>query len=174
MIALLLSPPVLHNILNSNIDWLALLGILFPPWIGLFFLVIKPQIGIGVAVFWLVSTWREGGFWKVVRTFAPVAIALGLSLIIFGPWPLSSVQTLGFWWNSSLWPVSLPLGLTLLVTAIRKNDIRYAMAASPCLSPYILFHSWVVVLFAIVAATPEIVAAVIGLWILVYIRAAGS
>jgi hypothetical protein len=48
------------------------------------------------------------------------------------------------------------------------------MAASPCLSPYILFHSWVVVLFAIVAATPEIVAAVIGLWILVYIRAAGS
>jgi hypothetical protein len=174
-IALLLSPLVLHEVLNGNIDWLAVLGIILPPWLGLFFIVIKPQMAIGVIIFWLFFAWKEGGIKKVIKTFAPVTIAYGLSMIVFGLWPFAAVnRALVIWWNASLWPVSIPLGLTLLVTAIRKNDIRYAMGASPCLSPYVLFHSWVIVLLAIVTSTPEIVMAVIGLWILVIIRGVGG
>jgi hypothetical protein len=71
------------------------------------------------------------------------------------------------WWNATLWPMSLPVGLVLIVTAIRKRELKYALGASPCLSPYILLHSWVVVLLAIVSSTAELIAAVIGLWILV-------
>ena len=197
LIALLVSPLVLHEVLNGNIDWLAILGVVFPPWLGLFFVVIKPQIGVGIVIFWLFSTWKDGGVIKVIKTFAPVTIAYGLSLIIFGLWPLAASQVLYVWWtahmgpvalpvgaqhmwelqtlvNSSFWPVSIPIGLTLLVTAIRKNDIRYAMGASPCLSPYVLFHSWVIVLLAIISSDPEIVMAVIGLWILVVIRFLGG
>lgn len=197
VVALLVSPLVLHEVLNGNIDWLAALAVVFPPWIGLFFAVIKPQIGIGLIIFWLFFAWKEGGIKRVIITFSPVTVAYGLSLLFFGLWPLAASKVLNLWWsahfgpvsipvggehmwelqdfvNSSFWPVSIPLGLALLVTAIRKNDLRYAMGASPVLSPYVLFHSWVIVLLAIVSSTPETVATVIGLWILIVIRLAGG
>jgi hypothetical protein len=167
---LLISPPVFHELLNGNLDWLAVLGFVMPPGIGLFFIAIKPQVGIGVAVFWLIEAWRLGGWRQVVRTFAPFTIVLVLSFIIFGLWPLGALERSGYFWNASLWPVSIPVGLALLVAAVRKRRIEYAMAASPCLSPYVLFHSWVGVLLAIAASTPETIAAVVGLWILVGIR----
>jgi len=69
---LLVSPPVLHGILNGNLDWLVALGFVLPPQIGLFFIIIKPQVGIGVGLYWLVEAWRAGGWQRVLRTFRPV------------------------------------------------------------------------------------------------------
>ena len=170
IIFLLLSPVVMHMLLNGNIDWLASFGFILPPQIGLFFIAIKPQIGIAVAPFWLIEAWRQGGWKQVLTTFAPFTIVLLLSFAIFGLWPLGAVEVTGVSFNASLWPLSIPVGLALLVTAIRKRRIEYAMAASPCLSPYALFYSWTDVLLAIIASVPETIAAVIGLWILVAIR----
>ncbi|MCI0609031.1 MAG: hypothetical protein L0Z71_08225 [Anaerolineae bacterium] len=170
IVFLLFSPPVLHVLLNGNLDWLAALGFIAPPQIGLFFISIKPQMGIAVAPFWLIQAWREGGWKQTIKTFAPFAIALLLSFLIFGLWPFGTYRTADYWWNASLWPMSIPVGLALFVASIRKQKIEYARAASPCLSPYVLFHSWVGVILAIVSSTPETIAAVIGLWILVAIR----
>jgi hypothetical protein len=170
IIFLLLSPVVMHMLLNGNIDWLASFGFILPPQIGLFFIAIKPQIGIAVAPFWLIEAWRQGGWKQVLRTFAPFTIVLLLSFAIFGLWPLGAVEVTGVTFNASLWPLSIPVGLALFVTAVRKRKIEYAMAASPCLSPYALFYSWTGVLLAIIASVPETIAAVIGLWILVAIR----
>jgi len=166
----LVSPPVLHGLLNGNIDWLAAFGFILPPQIGLFFIVIKPQVGAAVGLFWLVEAWRKGKFWEIVRVFGPATLALLLSLVIFGLWPLRYPRQLGEWWNASLWPMSIPVGLALLIASIRKCKIEYAMGASPCLSPYVLFHSWVGALLAIVSSLPETLAAVAGLWLLVFIR----
>jgi hypothetical protein len=44
------------------------------------------------------------------------------------------------------------------------------MAASPCLSPYVLLHSWSAALVALSRQQAEMVAAVIGLWLLIIIR----
>ena len=170
IIFLLISPVVMHMLLNGNIDWLASFGFILPPQIGLFFIAIKPQIGIAVAPFWLIEAWRQGGWKQVLTTFAPFTIVLLLSFAIFGLWPLGAVEVTGVSFNASLWPLSIPVGLALLVTAVRKRRIEYAMAASPCLSPYALFYSWTGVLLAIIASVPETIAAVIGLWILVAIR----
>jgi hypothetical protein len=170
IIFLLISPVVLHMLLNGNIDWLASFGFILPPQIGLFFIAIKPQIGIAVAPFWLVEAWRQGGWKQVLLTFAPFTVVLLLSFAIFGLWPLGAVEVTGVYFNASLWPLSIPVGLALFVTAIRKRKIKYAMAASPCLSPYGLFYSWTGVLLAIIASVPETIAAVVGLWILVAIR----
>ena len=170
IVFLLLSPVVMHTLLNGNIDWLASFGFILPPQIGLFFIAIKPQIGIAVAPFWLIEAWRQGGWKQVLTTFAPFTIVLLLSFALFGLWPLGAVEVSGVSFNASLWPLSIPVGLALLVTAIRKRRIEYAMAASPCLSPYALFYSWTGVLLAIIASVPETIAAVIGLWILVAIR----
>jgi hypothetical protein len=172
IVFLLLSPLVLHMLLNGNVDWLAALGFILPPQFGLFFISIKPQIGIAVAPFWLVEAWRQGGWKLVVKTFAPFSIVLLVSFAIFGFWPSYSFSygVTDVWFNASLWPMSIPIGLALLVASIRKRRIEYAMAASPCLSPYALFYSWTGALLAIVSSTPETIAAVIGLWILVAIR----
>ena len=171
LVFFLLSPPVLHCVVNGNIDWLVTLGFVLPPQIGLFFLVIKPQIGVAVGIYWLVEAWRVKGWREVLRVFGPVSVAMLLSFVLFGPWPFKWGRTLSFWWNASLWPTSIPIGLALLVAAIRKRRIEYAMGASPCLSPYVLFHSWVGALLAVAESMPETVAAVIGLWILVGVRA---
>lgn len=171
MAIFLISPPVVHGLLNANIDWLTVLGFVLPPQIGIFFIIIKPQVGAAVAVFWLIEAWRKNGWREAVRIFWPVTLALLLSFLIFGLWPVRHINTLSFWWNASLWPVSIPVGLALLIAAIRKRQKAYAMAASPCLSPYVLFHSWVGALLAIVTSLPETIAAVAGLWILVAIRA---
>ena len=174
LLAFLLSPPVIHCLLNANIDWMPVLGFVLPPQIGLFLIVIKPQVGFTVGLFWLVEAWRKGGLREVVRVFGPVTAGLLVSFIVFGFWPLRFGQTLTFWWNASLWPMSIPVGLALLVAAIRKRRIEYAMGAAPCLSPYVLFHSWSGALVSIVSLEAETVAAVIGLWVLVIIRAVGG
>lgn len=172
-IAFLLSPTVLHCLINANLDWLPLLGYTLPPQIGLFFLAIKPQMGSVVALYWLIEAWQDAGWRGVLRAFAPFVLVFVVSLALFGAWPLNMVQAESYttWWNASLWPASIPVGLALSIAAIRHRKIQYAMAASPCLSPHVLFHSWSAALIAIVSSTPETVAAVIGLWILTILRA---
>lgn len=163
--ALLLSPPVLHALLNGNIDALAVLGFVLPPHIGLFFVLIKPQIGIAVAAYWLVEAWRRDKLREVLRVFGPCGAVLLGSFLIFGLWPLRFWVEIGLWWNASLWPLSIPVGLALMVAGIRRKKVEYAMAASPCFSPYILLHSWVGALLALSRQAPELIAAVIGLWL---------
>ena len=44
------------------------------------------------------------------------------------------------------------------------------MGASPCLSPYLAFHSWTGALIAIVSSAPATAAVVVGLWILMFVH----
>jgi len=68
-VAFLLSPIVMHALLNANLDWMPLLGFVLPPQVGLLLVVIKPQVGWIVALFWFVEAWREGKWKKVFVTF---------------------------------------------------------------------------------------------------------
>jgi len=169
--AFILSPPVMHSLLNGNIDWLPLVGFVLPPQIGLFFILIKPQMGLAVALFWRSRPGVRGGLREVIRVFGPVGAALALSLALYGLWPLRSSQEVGLWWNASLWPMSIPIGLALVAAAVRSRRIEYAMGAAPCLSPYVLLHAWSGALAAILKHRVEALAAIAGLWLLVAIRA---
>ena len=169
----LLSPPVIQMIQDGSIDWLVALGFILPPQIGLFFVVIKPQIGMAVVIFWLVQSWRKNRLREIIRVFAPVSLVTIISFGLFGFWPLGLENALKWGVTASLWPLSIPIGLTLIVGSIRKQKTEYAMAASPFLSPYVILHSWIGPLLAIVSSVPETVAAVVGLWIVVAIRWAG-
>lgn len=169
-IALLLSPPILHSLLNGQTEWMPLLGFALPAQIGLFLVMVKPQMGSVVAIFWLVEAWRNGGVREVIRVFGPITIATLLSFVLFGFWPATFGRLTTLWWNASLWPASIPVGLALTVAAIRSRKIEYAMSASPCLSPYVLLHSWSGALAALIRSPWEMAAAVVGLWVLVLIR----
>jgi hypothetical protein len=170
----LLSPLVMHGLLNGNIDALVVLGFILPPQIGLFFVLIKPQIGIAVAAYWLIETIREQRMRGFFIVFGPILSVSLASFLVFGLWPLRFGEEIDLWWNASLWPASIPVGLVLLVVAVRRRRIEYAMAASPCFSPYVLFHAWVGALLGVVAQTSETIAAVLGLWLLVILRSVGG
>lgn len=160
MALILLSPPVILCLQFGNIDWLVLLGFVLPPPIALFFLAVKPQIGIVMALYHAVRAWQER---KLIETVAPVTIALLLSFLVYGFWPARAAALPAQGWNTSLWPYLIPVGMALVVAGKRE----YAMAASPCLSPYVASHSWAGVLFALCNSVPELAAAVVGSWILV-------
>ncbi len=167
---ILLSPQILHNLINGNIDWLCLLGFVLPPQIGLFFVLIKPQIGVCLAIFWAVDAIKQK---KIIRTFAPFLIVFLVSLGVFGLWPLrfSTVQAA---YNASAWPISLPFGIVLLYVALKQNHIRIAQAISPLLSPHVMFHSWSTWLFAIAQHTTELIIAVFSSWLVFAISAIGN
>jgi hypothetical protein len=169
----LISPPILHCTLNANLDWLALLGVVLPPNVGLLLLATKPQLGIGVIIFQLVESGRSGGVRRIAADFWPLVALTLLSLVLYGPWPLRSTAEVGLWWNASLWPGSIPLGLAFLAAAIARRRIRLSLVASPLLSPYVLLHAWSGALAATLDSLPVTAAAVAGLWLLVVMRALG-
>jgi hypothetical protein len=169
--AFILSPMVLHDLFYGNINWLPLLGITLPPVYGLFFISLKPQIGIAVAIYWLVEAWRKGGFRRAARTFGPLILATGLSFLLFGFWPyrFAVVMEHTAELNDTLWPELVPVGIGLLIAAVRKREVRFALGASPCLSPYVLLYAWSGALAAVTPSTLTIVLVVATMYILAFL-----
>ncbi len=167
LIALLLSPLMFYNLFLGNIDALVLWGLLLPPPIGLFLVAIKPQIGIGISIYLAYSLWRESGWRGLLLGFAPVTVALVLSFLLFGNWmanPAENVVTA--YWNLSLFPWSLPIGLALLVIALRRRKLTVSISAAPFLAPYLSLGSWSVALMGLLENNLAMVTVVSGLWLL--------
>ncbi len=174
LMAFLVSPPVFYGMRMLNVDIMVLIGFTLPPPIGLFLVIIKPQMGIAMVPFWLIEAWREGGLKGVVKTFIPVTIALILSFILFGNWQAGKQSDLvGSIWNASLWPWAIPIGIVLTMRSLRDRRKEYAMSASPFLSPYLAYHSWVSVLAGLIRYDFEFVIAVIAMWLVAVIRIMG-
>jgi hypothetical protein len=172
-ILVVLSPMAIHSMLNGNLDWLATLGFVFPPGIGVFFISTKPQIGIAVGIYWLIESLRSEGLRATIKTFSPFLAMVIVSMLIWGFWPGYLDSQLNFSWNSSLWPYSIPFGLLFLGLAIQKRHQNYAMVASPLLSPYVLFHSWIGVLMATVTSTRATLIAFVAAWVIVIYQLLG-
>jgi hypothetical protein len=164
------SPMVLHSLLNGNIEWIILLGFGLPPQLGLFLVLAKPQMSFVVVLLWAWQAWQRGGWPELIRVFGPVTLALAISFLVYGLWITRWADQTEEWWNASLFPYSIPIGLVLTYWAFRRDDPRYAMPAGPCFSPYILLHSWVAALAAVLHNTKWTVLAVLGLWLLVILR----
>jgi len=143
--AFILSPTTLGAILVSNLDPIIVSGILFPPVWGLLILLIKPQIGTGVAIYYLIDFFRSKKYFEAVKAFAPVTIAYILTLLLFPVW-FTRVSTLpSSEWNRSLFPYSIPLGIFLIWLALRRKNPYFALAAAPFLAPYHSFYTYAVV-----------------------------
>ena len=174
LIAFLLSPPVVYGMRMLNVDILVLFGFTLPAPIGLFFIIIKPQMGIVMGLFWLIEAWREGGIKSVLKSFAPITIALVLSFVLFGNWLAGrQADLLSSAWNASLWPWAVPIGIVLTALCLRDRRKDFAMSASPFLSPYLAYHSWASVLAGLLGHDFELVIAVIGMWLVAGIHAMG-
>jgi hypothetical protein len=165
--AVLLSLPMLNVLWDGNIDWLVLMGLLLPPRWGLFFAVVKPQVGAGVAIWWTVEAWRAGGWRGVWDLLWPVSATCLGSLVLFGLWPLRATDPVMRLYNTSLWPWSIPGGLVLLGWGVWKREVGPALAAAPLLSPHVILHSWLGVFVALVRHPAVLAVVVAGSWIVV-------
>ena len=165
------SAAVIGCLINGNIEWMALLGAVLPPQIGLIFLAIKPQVGLGLAVYWLVTIWRDQGFRRMVITFAPVTVLLLLSFLLYGLWPLRFSQTVA--WSSdnvTLFPYGIVLGIVILVQALRTADARAALASGPFFSPYVIHFTWACMLVYFLQKPKLLLLAVLALWVPIVLK----
>jgi len=163
-LVIVLSPVTRVGFVNGNLDWLAALGFILPPQIGLFFVLMKPQIGAAVALYWLVEAWRAGKFREVVRVFAPVSLVTLLSFALYGFWPLQSANMHSSPWNTSLFPWLVPLGVYLLYRALKEHNIKWAIVSAPFFAPYVVLHSWTVPLMGL--PVPVIYAVCVAIYIM--------
>lgn len=147
--ALLLSPTAVGALLVNNLDPLLLVGMLLPPVWGLIFLLIKPQIGIGVAIYYFYDIWQKQRWRGLVLTFAPVTILYLVSALLFPVWIERMLHNSQIVWNRSFFPYSIPLGLFFMWLSFRYKNPYFALAASPFFAPYISFYSYVVVQIAL-------------------------
>lgn len=168
-ILIILSVPYALGMLwSGNVEWLALLGLLMPQNIGLIFLAIKPQIGIGVMVFWTVETWRKSGKLATLKLIAPLITMLGLSFWFFGFWMTDKTMTYTQFvnaGNASFFPFSLPIGFALFATALRTHNLKFALASSPMFFPVLTPQCWLAPMLALSALPMELLIADAGIWI---------
>jgi hypothetical protein len=146
-----------------------MLGYIMPPQIGLFFVLMKPQVGGAVALFWLIDAWRQGGLKQVIKTFLPVTIAFVISFLIYGFWFIGANDLISVGWNASLFPLSIAIGLVFVSLALRQREIRFAYMASPFMSPYVGIYGYGTVLLGLVTSTWDMLAATVGIWISIVI-----
>lgn len=144
IIAILVSYPVIYGLIYGQLDWLIMMGLVLPPWLGLILLMVKPQIGIGVAVYLAYSIWENSGVKKLLATFLPLFSLVLVCYLIFGLTFFTKASLVICPTNTSLWPRSIPIGLAILTIAIRKREKWLSMSASPFLSPYMPIHTWAV------------------------------
>ena len=167
LLFIIFSYPVLFSLLYGNLEWLISLGFVLPPQIGLFFVFIKPQLGAPIAVFWLIEAWRDGKLREVIRVFAPITLAFLASFLIFGLWPLLALKSgvVNEPYNTSLWPKSIPIGIALLVAAIRNRNLSLAIISSPFFSPYVAPQSWSFAVLGLASMPLELFSVSIGIWV---------
>jgi len=158
-LAFLTSLPVVSILVYGNIEWLTLLGMFLPPQIGLFFVLMKPQVGIGIAIWWIIEAYKKG--WKeIIHILWPITLVLSLSIIVYGPWPLNVLSALETGVGGGL-PWTIPLAF---YTLVRMKNVEDSLLIGPALSPHMMGSSWCG-LFIVLSDTPWAMwAANIGMW----------
>lgn len=107
--------------------------------LGLLIMAIKPQIlGFGAVVYLVYSPNK----WKIIM---PTAVLTLLSFLIYGFWPLHIVQNsrwvLDEFFNISLWPYGIPIGIVLLGISFWKRNVHLGALSTLFLTPYFATHS---------------------------------
>lgn len=167
----LCSAAVIGCLNNGNIDWLVALGLWMPPWLGMFFILMKPQVGAGVALFWVAITWKEYGWKPALKMVAPVGTAYALSFLLYGNW--IAVQYSGQQTNpESLapFPWTIPLGMFILYLAVQRYDRTLPALGTSLVAPYISQFSYAIPMLQLIRRPHLFLLAWVLLWIPVLAR----
>lgn len=141
----LFSPVVLSLVMTSNVDGILLLGVLLPPQWGLFLVLAKPQMGVGIALYWAWQAFHTGGIRRLVQVFAPVSVAFLISFAVYGIYLLRGTLLVSAGWNVNkyLFPYMVVPALILLFFALRSSRISLSYGVGPLISPYATPNSYI-------------------------------
>jgi hypothetical protein len=170
LVLFLTSSSVFGGLYSGNIDFLVTLGYWMPPQIGLFFVLMKPQIGACIAIYWMYMAWKDGGLREIVRVFAPVTGAYLLSFLLYGFWFKHLFNMPDNPWNWGLFPYLLPIGLFLLYKALQQQDMRLSGMSSLMVAPYVTGYNFVIVLLSLFNRPALFLAAWATVWITIALR----
>jgi len=149
LVLFLCSASVFGCLYSGNIDFLVTLGFWMPPQIGLFFVMMKPQIGICIAIFWMYMSWKKGGMWEIARVFTPVTVAYLISFLIYGFWFKYLFNMTNNPWNMRMFPFLVPFGIFLLYKALQLGDKRLSGMSSPMVAPYVTGYNFSILLLSL-------------------------
>jgi hypothetical protein len=161
---LFLSPFTIQGILLSNLDMYVALGLTLPPVWGLFLVLLKPQMSIGLVIYWLAAAWRKGKLNETVRVFGPVTAAFLVSFLIYGIYFLRASKLAVGNDNLNFWPYCLPFGIALLVWSIYKQQLDFAAFSGFLITPYLSIASVWLALFVLIRRPKILLVAVILSW----------
>jgi len=163
LILFLTQPLTLYNVVQVNVEWLVALGLLLPPRLGIFFVLVKPQLGGLVALCWMIQAWQVGRWRAVVQLVWPVVLAFALSFAIFGNY-LQPALIVFHDPKFSFWPSSIAFGLATLVLAIRLGRPALGLTAAVLLSPYVEPYSVPLAVLGLVSEQALAAVWLIGSW----------
>lgn len=164
----MLAPPTLFLLMNGNVEWLVLAGLLLPAPAGILLLSLKPQSGGGMIVLHIKCSPRP------LLLLAPTAIIAGSSFLIWGWWPRFSSRAVDLSWNMSIWPWGLLLGIPILVLALKEESEELALSCMPFLSPYCGLIGWLIPFTVLAAKLPRAtLISIVALWLIISIRIIG-
>ncbi len=149
----------------------ALLGCLRPALLGLAILalLVKPQAGGLLALFFLWRLWRAQGWRGLAAAGLSVGGVLALSLLAYGWWPAHwwrTLTTFGFterYWNAAIWPWGL-LALPALLLPVRSGQarLRVILAVSLLAAPYVTVYHATALL--VLVSSPLLVLTLLLVW----------
>ena len=96
--------------------------------------------------------------------FGPLVIVTLLSFALYGFWPAQMAGMPDNPYNKSMWPLSIPFGLALLLYAIRTRKAGLSLTASPFLTPYLTIHSYAPALLGMGVNSVEFALVCVALW----------
>jgi hypothetical protein len=170
LVMFLCSLPVFGGLYSGNIDFLVTLGYWMPPQIGLFFVLMKPQIGVSIAIYWMYMAWKEGGMREIVRVFTPVTGAYLLSFLMYGFWFKHLFNMTNNPWNWGLFPYLVPIGIFLLYKALQQHDLRLSGMSGVMIAPYVTGYNFVIVLLSLFNRPALFLAAWTTVWLIIALR----
>ncbi len=158
------SSPAMFAIVVGNIDWLPMLALWAPAPVGIFIALLKPQTGMGLAAYWAVEIWRREGIKGLITQAAPPVVLVAAPIAVYGLPDYSALTNAP--WNISLaFPFLAPLGVGLVVYALRRHNPIWTMPASLTLTPYLSYGSLSGLLFALTPCRLALPLAVVALWV---------
>lgn len=129
-ILLMCSPFPLMTAWYGNLESLVLIGSIIAPMVGIWLVMVKPQLGLIVA---LLFVWQARSLRSIARLIIPVGCLYALSFAL-GMWRTTPIAEA---WNIRLWPIGLLIGIPAAMIALHKRRIDWALFAGPFVAPYL-------------------------------------
>lgn len=129
-ILLMCSPFPLMTVWYGNLESLILIGSFIAPVIGILLVMVKPQLGLIVALLFI---WQARSLFSIARLIVPVGCLYAISFAL-GMWRTTPITET---WSIRLWPIGLLIGIPATIIALRKRRVDWALFAGPFCAPYL-------------------------------------